>query len=123
MRKIGIMGVLAVFIASAAIAGEDVTKSENSVKEQTTHSASTVQENADQAGKTQHQSTTVEHQQHSATSDNLTGNTNTSEKVEVKKSHSKTTSDNSAQGSPESTQEYQQHSETHHQSTTKEVEQ
>ena len=121
MRKIWILNIAILLMAGVAFAGEDMTQSETSVKEKTSHST-TVQEDADQAQR-KHESTTVEKQHQATTSDNMDEDATTQEKVEMEKKHSTTTtSEDTDSLSPGSVQEYRHQSETHHQHTTKEVE-
>lgn len=121
MRKVGIVSVAVLFLASVAVAGEKVTQSENTVQEKTVQST-TMQKEADQPGMKQSQGTTVEKQQETTTSDQM-GDEITNKRVEVEKKSSTT---NTAEGteahSPRAVQEYHQQSETHHQGSTTEVE-
>jgi len=120
MKKIWILNIALLLMAGVAVAGEDMMQSETNVKEKTSHSA-TMQEGANQAQKT-HESTTVEKQRQDTTSDDMSGDVTTQEKVEVEKKHSKTkTSEDMNPSSSGSAQEYRHHSETQ-QHSTKEVE-
>jgi hypothetical protein len=118
MRRIAILSAAVLLMTGVAVAGEDITQSEKSVQEKTTHSTTTLQENADQTGETRHNSTTVEKQHQTTTSNDMDGNAGTHKKVEVEKNRSKTTTESNDEGIPGSTQEYHQQSETHHQHTT-----
>jgi hypothetical protein len=116
MRKFGILSLAFLFTTGVAIAGESMMQSEKSVKEKTTQSTTNLQDNADVTGEVQHKSTTVE-KQRQTTSDDMDGMT-ASEKIEVEKSRSKTTTESGDDSIPGSTQEYRQQSETHHHSST-----
>ena len=121
MRKIWILNIAFLLMAGVAFAGEDMTRSETRVQEKTSHSAA-VQEDGNQAQKN-HESTAVEKQRQTTTSDEIDGDESTREKVEMEKKHSQTTtSEDTDSPSLGSEQEYRHQSETHHQHTTKEVE-
>ena len=117
MRKFGILSLAFLLTAGVAVAGESMMQSEKSVKEKTTQSTTNLQDNTDVTGEVQHKSTTVE-KQRQTTSDDMDGNVSASEKIEIEKRRSKTTTESSDVGIPESTQEYRQQSETHHHSST-----
>jgi hypothetical protein len=90
MRKFGILSLAFLLTAGVAVAGENMMQSEKSIKEKTTQS----------------------------TSDDMDANVTSSEKVEMEKRRSKTTTESGDVSIPESTQEYRQQSETHHHSST-----
>ena len=117
MKKFGILSLAFLLMTGVAVAGESMTQSEKSVKEKTTQSTTNLQDNTDVTGEVQHKSTTVE-KQRQTTSDDMDGNVSASEKIEIEKRRSKTTTESSDVGIPESTQEYRQQSETHHHSST-----
>ena len=121
MRKVGIVSAAFLFLASVAVADEKVTQSENTVQEKTVQST-TMQKDADQLGMKQSESTTVEKQRETSTSDDK-GEEITNKRVEVeKKSSTSRTAEGTESHSPGAIQEYHQQSETHHQHSTTEVE-
>jgi hypothetical protein len=117
MRKFGILSLTFLFTTGVAVAGESMMQNEKSVKEKTTQSTTNLQDNMDPSGAVRQESTTVE-KQRQTTSDDMDGNVSASEKVEVEKSRSKTTTESGDDSIPGSTQEYRQQSETHHHSST-----
>jgi hypothetical protein len=117
MRKFGILSLAFLLTSGVAVAGESMMQNEKSIQEKTTQSNTEVQNNTNPAGEMSHKSTTVEKQQQT-TSDDMDGNVTASEKIEMEKRRSKTTSESSDVGVPGSTQEYRQQTETHHHSST-----
>jgi hypothetical protein len=117
MRKFGILSLAFLLSAGVAVAGENMMQSEKSIKEKTTQSTTNLQDNMDPSEAVRHESTTVE-KQRQTTSDDMDGNLTASEKVEMEKRRSKTTTESSDESIPGSTQEYRQQSETHHHSST-----
>jgi hypothetical protein len=117
MRKFGILSLAFLLSAGVAVAGENMMQSEKSIKEKTTQSTTSMQDNMDPSEPVRHESTTVE-KQRQTTSDDMDGNLTASEKVEMEKRRSKTTTESSDDSIPGSTQEYRQQSETHHHSST-----
>ena len=121
MRKVGIVSAAFLFLASVAVAGEQVTQSENTIQEKTVQST-TMHKDAHQLGMKQSESTTVEKQRETSTSDDK-GEEITNKRVEVeKKSSATSTAEGTESHSPGAVQEHHQHSETHHQHSTTEVE-
>jgi hypothetical protein len=117
MRKFGILSLAFLFTTGVAVAGESMMQNEKSVKEKTTQSTTNLQDNMDPSGAVRQESTTVE-KQRQTTSDDMDANVTSSEKVEMEKRRSKTTTESGDVSIPESTQEYRQQSETHHHSST-----
>ena len=117
MRKFGIFSLAFLLSTGVAVAGESMMQNEQSIKEKTTQSTTDLQGDMDRTGEVRHKSTTVE-KQRQTTSDDMNGNVSASEKIEMEKRRSKTTTESSDVGIPESTQEYRQQSETHHHSST-----
>ena len=122
MRKIGIVSTAILFLASIAVAGENVTQSENNVQEKIVQST-TMQKDADQPEMKQSESTTVEKQRETSASDDKGDEITSKGRVEVeKKSSATSTAEGTESPSPGALQDHHQHSETHHQHSTTEVE-
>ena len=117
MTKFGILSLAFLLMSGVAVAGESMMQSEKSINEKTTKSTTNLQNDVDQAGELSHKSTTVE-KQRQTTSDDMNGDVSTSEKIEMEKRRSKTTTESNDTSIPESTREYRQQSETHHHSST-----
>jgi hypothetical protein len=117
MKKFGILSLAFLLTTGVAVAGESMMQNEKSVKEKTTQSTTNLQDKMDPSGAVRHESTTIE-KQRQTTSDDMDANVTSSEKVEMEKKRSKTTTESGDVSIPESTQEYRQQSETHHHSST-----
>lgn len=123
MKKIGMFSVAALFLASGAVAGDEVTQSESRVKEHITRST-TMQGDATQPGTQRSHSSTVEKQQKTTTSAaDERGEAMTDKRVDVQEeSTTSSTTEGTGTNATGSGQQHQQHSETHHQHSTTEVE-
>src|SRR5262245_3466471 len=101
MRKFGIFSLAFLLTTGVAVAGESMMQNEKSIKEKTTQSTTNLQDNMDPSGAVRHESTTVE-KQRQTTSDDMDGDVTASEKVEMEKRSSKTTTESGDDSMPDS---------------------